>query len=52
MAVGPVVEVAVAVPVPAGCVGVGDERALAAAAGIVCVDKVGATVIPVAVSRQ
>ncbi len=52
VAVGPVVEVAVAVPVPARRVRVGDERSLTAAAGVVGVDKVGAAVIPATVSRQ
>ncbi len=52
VAVGAVVEVAVAVSVPARSVRVGDQRSLAAAAGVVGVDKVGAAVIPVQVSSQ
>ncbi len=53
VAVGTVVQVAVAVPVPTRRVRVGDEGALAASAGVVGVDGVGTAVIPVqSVRRQ
>ena len=44
-AVRAVVQVAVAVTVPAGRVGVSDEGALAAATGVVGIDKLGAAVV-------